>query len=98
MNKITIDLYIIHRDLTNLKTLIQLAEAENRLALKTQLEYYFSRENLEQDNYLVSQMDADLYVPISVIANFKKVKNLTDDFNFIVDVLKESPTFQAQFS
>lgn len=40
------------------------------------------------DVYLQSQMDADNYVPISLIANFKLVKRLTPDLQLIIDVLK----------
>jgi la-related protein 4 len=40
------------------------------------------------DVYLQSQMDADNYVPISTIANFKLVKRLTHDLQLIIDVLK----------
>lgn len=52
------------KDLPNdeLKRLIQL-----------QFEYYFSRENLANDSYLVSQMDGDQYVPISTVAKFNQV-------------------------
>jgi hypothetical protein len=32
---------------------------ELKLRLLRQLEYYFSRENLAHDTYLMSQMDAD---------------------------------------
>jgi len=44
-----------------------------RSALRTQLEYYFSKENLVKDSYLVSQMDSESYVPIGTIANFEQV-------------------------
>lgn len=40
------------------------------------------------DTYLQSQMDADNYVPIVLIANFKLVKRLTHDLQLIIDVLK----------
>jgi len=40
------------------------------------------------DVYLQSQMDADNYVLISIIANFKLVKRLTQDLKLIIDVLK----------
>jgi hypothetical protein len=59
-----------------------------RAQLKRQLEYYFSPENLSIDSYLISQMDAEQYVPISIIARFNKVKNLTDSLELIIDVLK----------
>ena len=38
--------------------------------LTHQLEYYFSRENLTHDSYLMSQMDSDQFLPIGIIANF----------------------------
>ncbi|KAI5729916.1 hypothetical protein M8J76_007908 [Diaphorina citri] len=40
--------------------------------LLAQLEYYFSRENLANDAYLLSQMDNDQYVPIWTVANFNQ--------------------------
>ena len=40
-------------------------------AVMKQIEYYFSRQNLATDAYLVSQMDSDMWVPISTIAGFK---------------------------
>lgn len=60
-------------------------------ALRRQLEYYFSRENLAKDQYLLSQMDKDQYVPIAVVANFNEIKRLTNDFNLVVDALRSSP-------
>ncbi|KAG2225508.1 hypothetical protein INT45_010335 [Circinella minor] len=59
-------------------------------SLQKQLEYYFSRNNLANDIYLVSQMDIDLYVPIVLIANFHRVKQYTTDLNEIIQVLKRS--------
>jgi hypothetical protein len=44
-----------------------------RATLVRQLEYYFSKENLSSDKYLLSQMDGDHYVSVSVIAGFSKV-------------------------
>uniref|UniRef100_A0A9J2PIP8 HTH La-type RNA-binding domain-containing protein n=1 Tax=Ascaris lumbricoides TaxID=6252 RepID=A0A9J2PIP8_ASCLU len=63
--------------------------------LKAQLEYYFSRENLMTDRFLRCQMDNDQYVPIGIIAGFPKVKRLTNDFNLIVQVLRESTQVQV---
>ncbi len=67
---------------------IQLTPEQLRQTLKKQLEYYFSRENMVNDRYLKSQMDAEDYVQISIIANFKLVKRLTNDIQLIIDVLK----------
>jgi len=49
-------------------------------------EYYFSTENLEADMFLRQQMSKDGYVPLSLIANFNRVKSLCDDVDFIADV------------
>lgn len=48
-------------------------------AVKKQIEYYFSKENLQTDAYLTSQMDAQMSVPISVVMKFAKLKALTQD-------------------
>ncbi|CAI4230191.1 unnamed protein product [Auanema sp. JU1783] len=63
---------------------------ERKKQLKAQLEYYFSRENLINDKFLRCQMDQDQYVQISIVAGFRKVVRLTDDYDLIVQVLKES--------
>lgn len=59
-------------------------------ALQRQLEYYFSRENLAKDTYLLSQMDSEQYVSIEIVANFQQIKNLTNDYDLIVEVLRSS--------
>ncbi|KAL3223674.1 hypothetical protein MRX96_027257 [Rhipicephalus microplus] len=72
--------------------------------LMQQLEYYFSRENLANDTYLLSQMDSDQYVPIGTVANFNQIKKLTKDLSLIVDVLRgkdlylKMPILEAQLN
>lgn len=66
-----------------------------KLMLSNQLEYYFSRENLANDTYLLSQMDNDQFVPIWTIANFNQIKRMTNDIKLITDVLRESPNVQV---
>jgi len=58
-------------------------------ALKKQLEFYFSQKNLANDAYLTSHMNAQRYVPIDVIANFRKVKSLTEDRELLVKVMRQ---------
>lgn len=58
-------------------------------ALKKQIDYYFSKENLMTDRYLLSQMNSDLFVPVKVIENFKMIKNLTEDHDKIIEAMKE---------
>lgn len=69
-----------------------------KVLLRHQLEFYFSRENLSSDTYLVSQMDGDQYVPIWTIANFNQVKKLTSNLDLVKDVMRESPNLQVDES
>ncbi|CAM9691157.1 unnamed protein product, partial [Discosporangium mesarthrocarpum] len=59
-------------------------------ALKMQVEFYFSRQNLQTDGFLVSQMNAQMCVPVSVIAQFPKIQALTTDPTIIKDSVKDS--------
>ncbi|KAF9350749.1 La- protein 4 [Mortierella sp. AD094] len=63
---------------------------DGRDRLREQLEWYFSPRNLATDTYLVSKMNADRWVSISVIAEFRKVKEITDDLQEVVSALRRS--------
>ncbi|KAF9992839.1 La- protein 4B [Entomortierella chlamydospora] len=63
---------------------------DGRDRLREQLEWYFSPRNLATDTYLVSKMNAHHWVPISVITEFKKVKEITDDIQEVVSALRRS--------
>ncbi|CAI9586203.1 unnamed protein product [Staurois parvus] len=58
--------------------------------LKRQIEYYFSLENLERDFYLRRKMDAQGFLPLSLIAGFRRVQSLTTDVSKICEALKDS--------
>ncbi|XP_077368333.1 la ribonucleoprotein 4Aa isoform X2 [Festucalex cinctus] len=78
------------------KTEDQPISTENlRESLKKELEFYFSRENLSKDLYLMSQMDSDQFVPIWTIASMDGIKGLTSDMELILDVLRSSPMVQV---
>lgn len=66
------------------------AGPELYFAVKTQIEYYFSKENLSSDVFLASQMDANFSVLMSVIMNFPKVKLLTSDEGVLRKALEDS--------
>ncbi|GFP97603.1 la-related protein 1a [Phtheirospermum japonicum] len=67
-----------------------------RTSLARQIEYYFSDENLPHDNYLKSLMDNQGWVPISIIADFQRVKKMNADIPFILDALQDSETIEVQ--
>lgn len=48
-------------------------------AVRKQVEFYFSKENLQHDPFLTSQMDAHMSVPIATVMKFAKMKALTQD-------------------
>ncbi|RMZ84301.1 hypothetical protein DV738_g528, partial [Chaetothyriales sp. CBS 135597] len=53
----------------------------------TQFEYYFSIDNLCKDMYLRKNMDSQGWVPLRVIANFKRIKALTEE-NFPWEMMR----------
>ncbi|GAB4848439.1 hypothetical protein Ancab_003135 [Ancistrocladus abbreviatus] len=61
-----------------------------------QIDYYFSEENLIRDTYLRQNMDEQGWVPIALIAGFKKVSQLTDNIQFILDALRASTVVEVQ--
>lgn len=63
-------------------------------AVRKQIEYYFSKENLQSDVYLTSQMDAQMSVPIPVVMKFAKLKALTQDEGIVRQALKDSTAVQ----
>jgi la-related protein 4 len=73
-------------------------------AIKKQIDWYFSKDNLATDRFLLSQMNQEvihlftlflmeyylqMFVPIKIIAEFKMLKNMTTDFDYLVSVMKE---------
>ncbi|KAJ0803350.1 putative la-type HTH domain, winged helix-like DNA-binding domain superfamily [Helianthus annuus] len=57
---------------------------------------FYSEYNLLNDRYLISLMDDQGWVPISTIADFKRVKSMSTDIPLIVDALQSSSTLEVQ--
>ncbi|KAJ5151937.1 hypothetical protein N7492_010232 [Penicillium capsulatum] len=57
--------------------------------LATQLDYYFSVDNMCKDMFLRKKMDSQGFVPLSVVANFKRVKSLTEDLELLRHVSRQ---------
>ncbi|CAN0861330.1 La-related protein 1C [Linum grandiflorum] len=62
----------------------------------TQIDYYFSNENLIRDTFLRQNMDEQGWVTINLIAGFKKVSQLTDNIPLILDALRSSIVVEVQ--
>ncbi|GAM28099.1 hypothetical protein SAMD00019534_112750 [Acytostelium subglobosum LB1] len=58
--------------------------------IRKQVEYYLSRDNLSNDKFLLAQMSPEMYIPISVIAGFNKIKSLTTDIELIIKSISNS--------
>ena len=58
--------------------------------LRSQIEYYFSIENLCKDMYLRARMDSQGFVPLMFIAAFKRMRELSPDTSLIRNVCEES--------
>ncbi|KAI3699344.1 hypothetical protein L2E82_43594 [Cichorium intybus] len=62
-----------------------------------QIDYYFSDENLVKDTYLRKNMDEQGWVPVTLIASFKKVSFvLTDNVRLILDVMRTSKAVEVK--
>uniref|UniRef100_A0AC35F3E8 HTH La-type RNA-binding domain-containing protein n=1 Tax=Panagrolaimus sp. PS1159 TaxID=55785 RepID=A0AC35F3E8_9BILA len=59
-------------------------------SVRRQIEYYFSKDNLQKDFFLRRKMEPDGFLSISLIASFPRVRILTQDLNVIIESLKES--------
>ncbi|KAH7645645.1 la-related protein 1-like protein [Dermatophagoides farinae] len=63
--------------------------------LRSQIEYYFSEENLQRDFFLRRKMDEQGFLPISLIASFHRVQALTQDVTLVVEALANSTTIEV---
>lgn len=74
---------------------MEITMEQRREAIRRQLNYYFSEENLLHDEFLQSKMNSEGFVPISIIAGFNLLKRLTDDLQLIIEILKELPSVEV---
>ncbi|XP_032596526.1 la-related protein 1 isoform X2 [Drosophila grimshawi] len=69
---------------------IEMDAASVKEAIKKQVEYYFSVDNLTGDFFLRRKMDPEGYIPVTLIASFHRVLALTKDVALIVTAIKDS--------
>ncbi len=74
------------------------------MAVRQQVEYYFSDENLNRDVFLRAQLDPEGYIPVEVIASFRRLANMIngfphpDNLNFVLMSLQDSPVVEIDTS
>lgn len=61
-----------------------------------QLEYYFSVDNMVKDIYLRKHMDSQGFVFLGVIAEFNRLKSLTQDYELLRYVCLQSPNIEVR--
>ncbi|KAK1305456.1 hypothetical protein QJS10_CPB11g02021 [Acorus calamus] len=66
------------------------------ISLTAQIDYYFSDENLIKDVYLKQHMDGQGWVPISLIAGFNRVKQMTTDIQIILNAVRASTIVEVK--
>ena len=64
--------------------------------LSMQLEYYFSVDNMCKDMFLRAHMDSQGFVPLSVIASFKRITSLTEDYDLLRQVSRQLRNVEVQ--
>ncbi|KAI1776699.1 hypothetical protein F4818DRAFT_440099 [Hypoxylon cercidicola] len=62
--------------------------------IATQMDYYFSIDNLCKDTYLRQHMDSQGFVPLAVITAFKRMQNIAQDYQVVRIACEHSPHVQ----
>ncbi|KAI9277386.1 hypothetical protein BY458DRAFT_532583 [Sporodiniella umbellata] len=68
--------------------------------IRKQVNFYFSDSNLPYDKFLwtLHSQAKDNWVPLSVIANFKRMRMVSDDIDIILNALKEQESAVYEIS
>jgi len=79
----TVSVHPVPRPLSN----IPYSADPTRFFLLGQLEYYLSAQNMVIDLFLRKRMDSRGWIPVSLLASFNRVRQLTLDPQLVRDVL-----------
>ncbi|KAK9108676.1 hypothetical protein Sjap_016736 [Stephania japonica] len=66
------------------------------VSLLFQIDYYFSHDNLCKDIFLRQRMDNQGWVPVSFIATFNRVRQLTNNTRIILDAVRASTVVEVK--
>ncbi|CAH0474350.1 unnamed protein product [Peronospora belbahrii] len=61
---------------------------------KSQIEFYFTSDNLVRDIFLRQHMDVDGYVPLAFVGSFQAVYSIHQDYPSLFDAMKDSETLE----
>jgi la-related protein 1 len=70
-------------------------DEDARGRIRTQIEFYFSVDNLCKDMYLRSHMDTDGWTPLELIMQFPKVKKFCAATDDVLATLEQSTTLDV---
>lgn len=71
-----------------------ISQEQLQLAVRQQIEYYFSLANLVKDVFLRSKMNEEGWIALHAIASFNRVRMLTPDLAMIMEALTDCPTVE----
>lgn len=66
-------------------------------AVRMQVEYYFSVENLTKDTYLLTKMNARMMVPLAEILSFPKIQKKHLPYEAVLDAVRQSKELVVEF-
>ncbi|KAK6796591.1 hypothetical protein RDI58_004292 [Solanum bulbocastanum] len=75
---------------------VHVPDIQLQIRIVNQMDYYFSNENLIKDTFLRQNMDEHGWVPVTLIAGFKKVMELTDNIQLILNAVRSSTVVEVQ--
>ncbi|CAN4124177.1 unnamed protein product [Withania somnifera] len=82
--------------LSPLPPFFHILDTQLHTRIVSQINYYFSNENLIKDTFLRQNMDEHGWVPVTLIAGFKKVMELTDNIQLILNAVRSSTVVEVQ--
>eukprot|EP01025_Chloroclados_australasicus_P012125 TRINITY_DN1552_c0_g1_i2.p1 TRINITY_DN1552_c0_g1~~TRINITY_DN1552_c0_g1_i2.p1 ORF type:complete len:839 (-),score=133.22 TRINITY_DN1552_c0_g1_i2:915-3431(-) len=72
-------------------------EEQRQNAIKVQVEYYFSFDNLIKDIFLRGKMDSNGWIPLQVVASFNRMRMLTQSIPEIIRALQDSTLIELGY-
>ncbi|KAG9393491.1 La domain [Carpediemonas membranifera] len=85
--------FVPSQDILELSMQQTISEDECMEMLISQIKFYFSRENLAKDMFMLSKMTPNMQLPIQIIFSFRRIQSITNDLALFVKALKACDLF-----